>query len=130
MFFDQKYFDEMLKELIEKERHCEPEIESLEKLESAAEGLGVAISESGVSETETKEAIEKHPVAVVGLAILEAIQSNASQERYIRLEQMKLQAHQGTLLGLLAERLGCIDAKLETTYDVAALCAQLGKTQR
>lgn len=138
MFFDQKYFDEMLKELIEQERHCEPEIEALGKLESAVEGLDAVNSKSGVSEVTIKEAIEKHPVAVMGLAIIEAIQSNASQERYIRLEQMKLQAHQTALIELLAERLGDIDTTLETTlennsdainaHDVAiTLCSGLDK---
>jgi hypothetical protein len=117
MKFDRKYFDEMLKELIEQESHCEPEIEVLEKLESVVEGLGAVISKSGVSEVTIKEAIEKHPVAVMGLVIIEAIQSNASQERYIRLEQMKLQAHQTALIELLAERLGDIDTKLETTLE-------------
>ena len=138
MFFDQKYFDEMLKELIEQERHCEPEIEALGKLESAVEGLGAVISKSGVSEVTIKEAIGKYPVVVIGLAIIQAIQSNASQEKYIRLEQMKLQDRQAAALERIGERLGSIDATLETAlekdndainaHDVAiTLCSGLDK---
>ena len=117
MFLDQKYFDEMLKELIEQERHSEPGIEALEKMESAAEGLGATISKSGVSEITTREAIEKFPIAVIGLAVIEAIQSNASQERYIRLEQMKIQYVQATTLERIEKRLESIGVTLETSQE-------------
>ena len=62
---------------------------------------------------------------VMGLAIIEAIQSNESQERYIRLEQIKLQDRHAAALERIGERLGNIDARLETILenDIDAITA-------
>jgi hypothetical protein len=138
MKFDQEYFNAMLNGLIEEERYADHGIQAIEILDDAVESIGVSVSDSGDSEITLKEAIEKYSIAVIGLAIIQSIQSNASQERYIRLEQMKLQDREAAALERIGERLGNIDARLETAlekdsdainaHDVAiTLCSGLDK---